>query len=981
MTLTLNANWLAAARRSNVDIVYLVTLTDGSSSWTAQSGPHGTMRHPAHLVSVSELSAQIDPITRQLQIGETELVLTDAFMRPIVSGSRLRGQKATVKVGFYDLSESDFVDYFVGPVEGVKPQGNVVTLTCLSALEILRQHKITGYWFQLHPLDIMYDILATKVGLHADLIDADSFDPDNYTDISHLVVGRYTTTAIGDGVVFQDTAIREPTPAFEILDELARLLHGTVYVTHSGKVSFRIFDASASAAATWSADDFTNIEVISIDDNVVNRVDVTLNPARGSAVPEWDDIYRQEDTTSQADLAYPGTSERIADHVIETTWLRSRLHCKQAGNTSFNSPPVTAAATSFILSSGFILMSTSGTQTANRKATGAAATAATVSADRPLYLLTDANEIIKVTSLSQRADATGLDMWILDPATGQRVSTGPLANHWDASGATRGVGGTVAAAFSRAMDVTVAYHLADKILKRCNYGLKRIRLKTLRMSEFDKEVGDLVRVSWSQFLAYGLDGVGSSDGTWEITRKSLAKDGIDWELAWAAESSYTVALDPAAVEFVDDSNFWGLVARLADESTFSKYVVAGLDVRHSSGLTVSVDAGVAAGGGARYESTAATSATVRASRDSYVFLNIATGGLSVIDVANGGDAPFVDGAELLIAKIVADASTVTSIDKSEVITSGTNATGTAVATWTERSNPKNVNLAEAAYGNGLYVAVGAADGSDAYVITSPDGVTWTERTNAKNFTLWSVTWSGSLFVAVGAADGSDAYIVTSPDGVTWTERANPKNFTLNHVTYGNGVYVAVGSGDGTDAYLVSSTNGTAWTERSNPKNFALHGVGYGNGTFVAVGGADGTDAYIVTSTDGTTWTERANPKNFDLLNVAYGNGVFVAVGRDDGTDSYIVTSEDDGVTWIERSHFDDVELGGIAFYGGMFVVTGDADGTDGYLLTSRDGVHWTQRVNPKNFDLIGVIGGGGMFVAVGSADGTDAYLLTSGRMA
>jgi hypothetical protein len=36
-------------------------------------------------------------------------------------------------------------------------------------------------------------------------------------------------------------------------------------------------------------------------------------------------------------------------------------------------------------------------------------------------------------------------------------------------------------------------------------------------------------------------------------------------------------------------------------------------------------------------------------------------------------------------------------------------------------------------------------------------------------------------VAVGAADGTDAYVATSPDGITWTERANPKNFGFNNV--------------------------------------------------------------------------------------------------------------------------------------------------------------------------------------------------------
>ena len=126
--------------------------------------------------------------------------------------------------------------------------------------------------------------------------------------------------------------------------------------------------------------------------------------------------------------------------------------------------------------------------------------------------------------------------------------------------------------------------------------------------------------------------------------------------------------------------------------------------------------------------------------------------------------------------------------------------------------------------------------------------TWTERSNPKNFALNGITYGNGLYVAVGSADGTDAYIVTSTDGTTWTERANPKNVALLGITYGNGLYVAVGDADGTDAYIVTSTDATTWTEQSNSKNFSLFGIAYGNGLYVAVGNPDGTDAYLITWT-------------------------------------------------------------------------------------------------------------------------------------
>jgi len=298
--------------------------------------------------------------------------------------------------------------------------------------------------------------------------------------------------------------------------------------------------------------------------------------------------------------------------------------------------------------------------------------------------------------------------------------------------------------------------------------------------------------------------------------------------------------------------------------------------------------------------------------------------------------------------------------------------------WIEQSNPKNISLLGVTYGNGLFVAVGLYDTTDAYIVTSTDGVNWTEQSNPKSVSLHGITYGNGLFVAVGWADGTDAYIITSPDGINWTEQSNPKNINLFGVTYGNGLFVAVGVVDRTDAYLITSTDGVNWTEQSNPKNYDLRDVAYGNGMFVAVGYRDlnnFTDAYLITSTDGIAWTEQSNPKNFNLYGITYGNGMFVAVGDADGTDAYIITSTD-GVTWTEQSNPKNINLFGVTYGNGLFVAVGVVDGTDASIITSTDGVNWTEQSNPKNFNLYEITYGNGLFVAVGYHDGTDAYILT-----
>jgi hypothetical protein len=186
-------------------------------------------------------------------------------------------------------------------------------------------------------------------------------------------------------------------------------------------------------------------------------------------------------------------------------------------------------------------------------------------------------------------------------------------------------------------------------------------------------------------------------------------------------------------------------------------------------------------------------------------------------------------------------------------------------TWTLRSSG-GTDLSGVAYGNGLFVAVGAKG----TILTSPDGVSWTKRTSGGN-TLVRVVHGNGLFVAVGAK----GTILTSPDGVNWTARASGTDKSLFSVAYGNGLFVAVGI-DGT---ILTSRDGVNWTRRTlggDGFNGFLD-VTYGNGTFVAVG----AHGVILTSPDGVTWTPQNSRTGKWLLGVTYGNGTFVAVGIGD----------------------------------------------------------------------------------------------------
>ena len=333
-------------------------------------------------------------------------------------------------------------------------------------------------------------------------------------------------------------------------------------------------------------------------------------------------------------------------------------------------------------------------------------------------------------------------------------------------------------------------------------------------------------------------------------------------------------------------------------------------------------------------------------------------------------------------------------------------TSTDGITWTQRSVLRtSIDL----YGIGTdneykYICVGESE-------TWWDGVfkidfgarilrrrctSWAEQTNPKNFALNDVTCRNIYYyIAVGEADGADAYMVYSlaSDGETWTELANPKNFALNAITHNGGTtFVAVGDADGADAYTVYGNCATlSIAESSNPKNFNLYGVAYSSSLnlFVAVGEADGADAYLVTSTDGTTWTEQSSTTTQNLNGVAYdsNNARWVAVGASDGTNAAILISDNDGADWtaVEPTVDKDYDLYKVYHWNNpmrpddnLWIAIGESDGSDAYCLTSSDGETWTEQGNDKAFAINGLASNGvGQIIGVGAADGVDAYLIKS----
>jgi len=245
------------------------------------------------------------------------------------------------------------------------------------------------------------------------------------------------------------------------------------------------------------------------------------------------------------------------------------------------------------------------------------------------------------------------------------------------------------------------------------------------------------------------------------------------------------------------------------------------------------------------------------------------------------------------------------------------------------SNPKNVNLYAVMYEPTLqlWIAVGAFDGTDCYILTSaePPGI-WTERSNPlTGGSLGDITSNGSgLIVAVGTSDSGDAMVITSTDGINWTQQSNPLNDSLFDVCHGNGLFVAVGGYP--DPKIMTSPDGITWTIRNPAAGISgnINAVCFNGSVFCAVG----NDGEIQTSVDGIIWTIRSTLYGYDLFGVAADSDTGIIVTG--GNQGELTISSYNGVTWQKLptlnfgSTNNEIIYQAIAFGGGRFAGCGIA---------------------------------------------------------
>lgn len=662
MALSPSAAWYEGMSRANPRVRLLAIIADGTNTWKALDKSCDEFTYPEAISEVGALSARVDPFTREVEIGGIDIGAEDDWLRPIWVNNRLKGQSIQVKIGPAEAGESDFINYFTGIIEDLKPDGKrqYITIKTLDLFGFLAVKKVKGYWINKHPLQAMYLGDGTGIlelaGVPTALIDTASFDP---SDAANVSIGHWVVSRGGRMFGGGDLGVTEPVPAMDLVRELSQLLGGGLVINEAGQLSFVRFDATASAVVDWTMGDhiINPIEVESTEGKICNKV--TVRSHRVESDTFGDDgfmvEFSDEDTDSESQVSYLGGDPRVIDlDPIDTAWING------SGQLLTGISDVDTS---------MVIYHPTGMAGANI-GSGSVPAWAQLTGGRVAYFLIsnlwgDENEIVKATACSITSYGsytgvanpnTGSDDIMYSPGSATytivRGQLGTTAQEWDSS-----LDGGQSAVSVR--DITVNVAVVDALLSRFGEGATEISVET-SIAECDKQVGDLVTITDPSYVAYGKDGITTSD-KWEIVSKELnpASPGfVRWSLVYAAA---VVNTRSRAIRVPYPGRSALLRSSHAAADALQPAVVDGLAVSAVVGSsTATVAAGVMAAHPYKSRLASDVDVTVANSQDTWIAYDPGTNSVVPYPVANGAPEPDRAPLHKWLAKVVTDGSGVAS---------------------------------------------------------------------------------------------------------------------------------------------------------------------------------------------------------------------------------------------------------------------------------------------------------------------------------
>lgn len=348
---------LTAAQRFGLaddtsDKRYLVTITPAAGvTFGFVDGETNLFGYPSDVIQVPEIGLSMeDVIERQISASEVSIRFAAGALDDLVRAYYVKGKLVTISLGVSDWAEADFIPLWTGRVDKYDvTEAGEIELHCEDGFGYLTRIDIKGGWVQMHPIEILRDMLANSAtvnapgsqlaALPAALWDESSYDHTLHPTISHWNMSRWEAkrevnfTQSTENVPLRRTWIYsrdtnfdtgglldKPQKAFGLLLELLFLLNASITLDDQGRIAFRRYDTSRAKARHWTRDMLADFSFA--EGNVVNQVNVEFGPAGGTAGMPFGDLpeartYTADDANSQTD------HDGVFSRMLEVPWVRA----------------------------------------------------------------------------------------------------------------------------------------------------------------------------------------------------------------------------------------------------------------------------------------------------------------------------------------------------------------------------------------------------------------------------------------------------------------------------------------------------------------------------------------------------------------------------------------------------------------------------------------------------------------------------------
>jgi len=613
--ITLTDTWSTEMNRSGVAPIWMVAIhcrsfaavpyVDHVFRFVSGDRPYSTYENgdgdpeqvQNSIDTITNLSSEIDPLTRALSIQDTTITFVDdQAVREILDTFYIAGNKIELFVGSHGLPAiADFQKVGTVYAQELQLDPGQIGIQCNGAGRVFEDTEIMGEWYGYHPLE-MIDMCMQSAGLDETYYDRTTLDATALSSKTHWVVTRADSPAPHSTWKGPRTGIKKPVSAKKLVDELTGLMGGTFAPDLAGVFKFTEYNGAAASVVTWTEDDIDEFDQAVTWSNMINDYRVKLSNA-----PEnfQDDRYNQEifsmgytDTNSQTFFG-SGATPLVRGQEISSPWLNGF----GTAGTAFDSGGVRRPSLdpSLINTGDYIWIggghvngitgtyvpgqhgssTTGGVPQVRSTGTSTAPTGGrAIGAGKLLYLafvyFGMDTEIISFDQADQFY-ADGIAQNILDPkftaatvpVTGtpprDLVLNMPTSNSYRLRVKARGALGTATKNWplwyqqnprsgSFVWDATIAQDWAQRTVSRFSQGAAVVSVTT-NLTQLGVEIGDFVRISDRRY-ANQFDGFGDelTTAVWEVTSKELriTEDTpcIAWQLVFVR---YNTPLIPQVI--------------------------------------------------------------------------------------------------------------------------------------------------------------------------------------------------------------------------------------------------------------------------------------------------------------------------------------------------------------------------------------------------------------------------------------------------